>query len=87
MSSESEIERVVRPTSSGAWSKTRIDEKRLDDLEARFYLAEDVREVIHELKFVYRKIDSLVEVLEEINSRETKNEVDGNLLVDYLKTL
>mgnify|MGYP001051297462 CR=1 FL=1 len=43
--------------------------------------------LIAELKRMYEGVDALIEQLEIINNRETKNEVDGNLIVDYLKRL
>ena len=43
--------------------------------------------LIDELKRMYEGVDALIEQLEIINNRETKNEVDGNLIVDYLKRL
>ena len=44
-------------------------------------------DLIAELKRMYEGVDALIEQLEIINNRETKNEVDGNLIVDYLKRL
>jgi hypothetical protein len=42
---------------------------------------------IAELKIMYEGVDALIAQLEIINKRETRNEVDGNLIVDYLKRL
>ena len=44
-------------------------------------------DLIAELKIMYEGVDALIAELEIINNRETKNEVDGNLIVDYLKRL
>ena len=44
-------------------------------------------ELIAELKRMYEGVDALIAQLEIINKREINNEVDGNLIVDYLKRL
>jgi hypothetical protein len=46
-----------------------------------------IPDLLAELKRMYEGVDALIAELEIINNRETKNEVDGNLIVDYLKRL
>ena len=79
----------------------RIDEKRLDDIEVRFHLAEDVQDLIYELKRMYKQEDDIIEyvgyllatpdVLEQLmgspSQIHTINNLTGSLekLLDILK--
>lgn len=74
------------------WNGT-IDEGNMNhvaDVDAHkndLKLIAKVPEILAELKIMYEGVDALIAELEIINNRETKNEVDGNLIVDYLKRL
>ena len=80
-------------TEGSWWGKTGGDMTRWivrgDFLEndANVALACAAPVLLAELKIMYEGVDALIEQLEIINNRETKNEVDGNLIVNYLKRL
>ncbi len=54
----------------------------------RFYHAINaLPNLIAELNRIYENIDIVMESLREINSKETKNEVDGDLLLEWMDRL
>ena len=65
----------------GIYAKDKIEQEKM----AKMFAA--VPDLIAELKRIYENIDIVMESLREINSKETKNEVDGDLLLEWMDRL